>query len=388
MSFKDLGLNISLVERLNSDGILEPTEVQRLIIPRVLQGEDIVVRSQTGSGKTLAYLLPMIHKIIGSGDASERLLVLVPTRELALQVGRVCRQYSAFNVAVVYGGVEYDPQIESLLSSPKIVVATPGRLQDLVEQGVGGLSEFSNFILDEVDQMVDMGFRDAIMELAKLRAGECQTLCFSATLPDGVQEILEGVSHGMSVVSCETQPLVAQKITQSGFYVEQSMMDQLLLHLMRSKSPKKSIVFCRSKKMADRLTSILKESSIAAEAIHSDRSQAAREHILRRFVEGETTTLVATDLMARGIDVDGVSHVFNYGLPQNPEQYIHRIGRTGRAGAVGEAISLLCPDEKKVLDATCALMRQPIPITTQHPYMSSNITLALQGIAPRKKSRK
>ncbi len=388
MSFKDLGLNISLVERLNSDGILEPTEVQRLIIPRVLQGEDIVVRSQTGSGKTLAYLLPMIHKIIGSGDASERLLVLVPTRELALQVGRVCRQYSAFNVAVVYGGVEYDPQIESLLSSPKIVVATPGRLQDLVEQGVGGLSEFPNFILDEVDQMVDMGFRDAIMELAKLRAGECQTLCFSATLPDGVQEILEGVSHGMSVVSCETQPLVAQKITQSGFYVEQSMMDQLLLHLMRSKSPKKSIVFCRSKKMADRLTSILKESSIAAEAIHSDRSQAAREHILRRFVEGETTTLVATDLMARGIDVDGVSHVFNYGLPQNPEQYIHRIGRTGRAGAVGEAISLLCPDEKKVLDATCALMRQPIPITTQHPYMSSNITLALQGIAPRKKSRK
>lgn len=346
------------------------------------------MRSQTGSGKTLAYLLPMIHKIIGSGDASERLLVLVPTRELALQVGRVCRQYSAFNVAVVYGGVEYDPQIESLLSSPKIVVATPGRLQDLVEQGVGGLSEFSNFILDEVDQMVDMGFRDAIMELAKLRAGECQTLCFSATLPDGVQEILEGVSHGMSVVSCETQPLVAQKITQSGFYVEQSMMDQLLLHLMRSKSPKKSIVFCRSKKMADRLTSILKESSIAAEAIHSDRSQAAREHILRRFVEGETTTLVATDLMARGIDVDGVSHVFNYGLPQNPEQYIHRIGRTGRAGAVGEAISLLCPDEKKVLDATCALMRQPIPITTQHPYMSSNITLALQGIAPRKKSRK
>lgn len=386
MSFKDLGLSTSILCELESNGIATPTEVQRISIPRILQGENIVVRSQTGSGKTLAYLLPMIDKITAS--TKERLLVLVPTRELAQQVGRVSAQYSTLSSAVIYGGVEYASQIESFAQNPNIIIATPGRLQDLISQGVANLHEIDNFILDEVDQMVDMGFRDAINELAQLRSAKCQILCFSATLPADVREILEELSPNSSVITCEGQPLAAQRIIQSGYYVERSIMDQLLIHLIRSKSPAKSIVFCRSKKMADRLTSIIKESQFAAEAIHSDRSQAAREHILRRFIDGETKILVATDLMARGIDVDGVTHVFNYGLPQNPEQYIHRIGRTGRAGASGEAISLLCPDEKKVLDATCALMKQPIQILTNHPYVTPAVTLALQGMSSRKKARK
>ncbi len=386
MGFRDLGLDTSLIEKLQSVDILLPTEVQRLAIPKIMNGEDVVVHSQTGSGKTLAYLLPMIDKITKSQGA--KLLVLVPTRELAQQVGRVLSCYSTISFSVIYGGVEYNSQIESLSQSPNVIIATPGRLQDLISQGEVNLDGVDNFVLDEVDQMVDMGFHDAIMELAQFRGVGCQTMCFSATLPDGVSDILNTISSNISLVSCESQPLAAQKITQSGYYVEQSMMDQLLIHLIRSKSPAKSIVFCRSKKMADRLTYIIKESNIVAEAIHSDRSQAAREHILKRFVAGETSILVATDLMARGIDVDGVTHVFNYGLPQNPELYIHRIGRTGRAGASGEAISLLCPDEKKLLDATCALMRQSILISTSHPYMTPAVTLALQGIAPRKKTRK
>ncbi|MFI3247927.1 MAG: DEAD/DEAH box helicase [Rikenellaceae bacterium] len=384
--FRELGINNEVIELLNAKGIIVPTTVQQFTIPNVLKGEDVTVRSQTGSGKTLAYLLPLFQNL--SYHTASKLLVLAPTRELAQQIGRVCSEYSQTSLAVVYGGVDYDQQKEMFADDPRIIVATPGRLQDLIEQGIAKLSNLRYFLLDEVDQMVDMGFHDPIMQLAKLRDSRCQTMFFSATLPDGVVEIISSISSGCITLSCDDQPLAAQNITQSGYYVEQSMMDQLLLHIIRAKSPDKAIVFCRSKKMADRLTSILKESNFAAEAIHSDRSQAAREHILRRFTEGETKILVATDLMARGIDVDGVTRVFNFGLPQTPEQYIHRIGRTGRAGACGEAISLLCPDEKKILDATCALMRQPIPISTNHPYMTTAVTTMLSGVALRKKVRK
>ncbi len=386
MDFKDLGVENRLVESLRFNNIVEPTDIQRLVIPCILRGENIVARSQTGSGKTLAYLLPLIQRLSVSDD--EKLLILAPTRELVQQIGRVCSNHTTLSIAVIYGGVEYDSQYEALADNPQIVIATPGRLQDIIDRGVVEISRFQYFLLDEVDQMVDMGFREPIVELARLRDESSQSMFFSATLPVGVMDILKGLAQGVAVVDCDGQPLAAQKIIQSGYYVEQSMMDQLLLHLIRSKSPKKTIVFCRSKKMADRLTQILKESNFLAEAIHSDRSQAAREHILRRFTEGETSILVATDLMARGIDVDGVTHIFNYGLPQSPEQYIHRVGRTGRAGAQGEAISLICPDEKRLLDATCALMRQPIPISTNHPYMTTAVTTMLSGVTLRKKSRK
>lgn len=386
MEFSTLGISNTLQEALAKEGIEIPTEVQRLAIPSVLRGESLVVRSQTGSGKTLAYLLPLIQKL--SLNEEERALILLPTRELAQQIGRVWNNYTELSSVVIYGGVEYDDQRVKLVECPRLIIATPGRLQDLIDQGVANVDNIQYFLLDEVDQMVDMGFKEPIMELSNWRNTDSQTLCFSATLPEGVMEVLESLAKGIKVVVCEGQPLAAQKIIQSGYYCENSMMDQLLLHLLRTKSPKRSIIFCRSRKMADRLTLVLKESAFAAEAIHSDRSQAAREHILRRFTIGETTTLVATDLMARGIDVDEVTHVFNYGLPQNPEQYIHRIGRTGRAGTSGEAISILCPDEKKILDATCALMRQPIKISVNHPYMTTAVTTMLSGVKLRKKVRR
>ncbi len=368
-SFESLGVDVGLCDALRGQGIVEPTSVQDVAIPMVLRGDDLVVRSQTGSGKSLAYVLPIVQ---GDGVA----LVLVPTRELVRQVGGVFEGLGC-GVAMIYGGVDYEPQREVLASGVRVVVATPGRLLDLMEQDVTALEGLRYFVLDEVDEMVGMGFRDPIITLARRREESTQTLCFTATLGDDVRSTIEDVVGSVEVVEDKSRALAAQKIVQRAYYVENSMMDQLLLHLLRQKSPARSILFCRSRKMADRLTVVLKDSGFSAEAIHSDRSQAARDHIMRRFAEGETRLLVATDLVARGIDIEGVTHVFNFGLPLTPDQYVHRIGRTGRAGAEGEAITLLCPDEQKKLSQTCATMRQNIVVEMSHPYMTPAVTRAL-----------
>lgn len=380
--FSSLGLDARLVEGLTHQNITKPTQIQQLAIPRILRGESLAVRSQTGSGKSLAYLLPLVQLLSSDGGVGARLLILVPTRELAQQVGRVCRSLSGdVGVAVIYGGVDYELQREALSSEPEIIVATPGRLEDLIGQGaVDLLGKVSYFVLDEVDQMVDMGFREPISNLVKLRGEGAQSLCFSATLPEGVAEVVSEVVGEVDLIEDRSQPLAAQRIDQSCYFVEQSMMDHLLLHLLRTKLPTRSIIFSRSRKMADRISKMLRENDFAAEAIHSDRSQAAREYILGRFCSGETTILVATDLMARGIDVEGVTHIFNFGLPLSPDQYVHRIGRTGRAGASGEAITLLCVDEKKLLDSTCATMRQRVIVESSHPYMTPAVTRALSEV--------
>ncbi|MFI3304749.1 MAG: DEAD/DEAH box helicase [Rikenellaceae bacterium] len=387
-TFEELGVAPQFVEMLLSQTIVAPTAIQRLAIPRILGGETLVVKSQTGSGKSLAYLLPLLQCLVD--DGSRRALILLPTRELVLQVTRVVTSIiTTLPIATIYGGVEYALQRETLAAAPRLVIATPGRLEDFISQGVEGLSGFDSFVLDEVDQMVDLGFREVIERLSALRAATAQTLCFSATLSQSVKEVVESVVGQVELVEDRAAPLAAQQIVQSVYYVEQSMMDHLLLHLLRTKQPTRAILFCRSRKMADRLSELLRANSFSAEAIHSERSQAAREYILQRFHDAETTLLVATDLMARGIDVDGVSHVFNFGLPQSPDQYIHRIGRTGRAGASGEAITMLCADERKLLDATCSTMRQHIAVNYAHPYMTPAITSALsQGSKPKSKSKR
>ncbi len=392
MHFIDLSISQPLVAKLESQGILAPTMIQQLVIPAVLRDESVVAKSQTGSGKTLAYLLPLIQMLGHEGkvDCGARVLILVPTRELVQQICRVCEWLtcdSNTRCVAIYGGVGYDTQHEAMGQNPDVLVATPGRLQDLIEQGKVSLASVKRVVFDEVDQMVDMGFRDPIMTLTALCVARQQTLCFSATLPVEVTQMLNSIAGVYDVVEDKSQPLAAQQINQSAYFVEQSFMGALLLHLMRMCAPNRTIVFCRSRKMADSLNKLLLESKFSSEAIHSDRSQAAREYILQRFKDGETKVLVATDLLARGIDVMEVSHVFNFGLPQNPEQYIHRIGRTGRAGHVGEAISLLCPDEQKLLGETCAMMRQAIPVMMSHPYMTPAVTLALSGEKSRKKRR-
>lgn len=370
---KTLGLDDNLVAALTVQNITFPTQIQRLAIPRILSGESLIVKSPTGSGKSLAYLLPMLQ-ILTTRDLESQMLVLLPTRELAQQVGRVLESLgSSVSMAVIHGGVDYDLQKEVLSRNPRVIIATPGRLQDIISQDIIILNLIRYFILDEVDQMVDLGFRQPIVELSRLRVEGAQSLCFSATISELVGEVM----GEFPIIEDESLPLAAQSIEQSGYFVEQSMMEHLLLHLLRSKNPSRAIIFCRSRKMADRLAELLRASSFAAEAIHSDRSQAARDYIFARFRGGETQLLVASDIVARGIDVEGVSHIFNFGLPLTPDQYIHRIGRTGRAGASGEAITLICPDEYNLLRGICGLMRQNIPINNTHPYMTPAVTRQL-----------
>ncbi len=373
VGFAELGLCPDLVSLLISRGFVAPTDIQRLSIAKIISGGDFVVRSQTGSGKTLAYLLPILQQLNSSVD--KRVLVVVPTRELALQVAAEAEMFPAFreSIAVVYGGVDYAQQIEALNSRAKIVVATPGRLLDLVAQGVANIAgEIDFFVLDEVDQMVDMGFRDAIAEIAKYRSKSAQSLCFSATLPEGVDTLIRCIVGDYSLIECLAQSVAVQQVAQSAYFVEQSMMEHLLKYLLQKDNPERGIVFCRSKGMADKLSKQFE----GAEAFHSDRSQAAREHIMTRFRSRETTLLIATDVLARGIDVAEVTHVYNFGLPQTVEQYLHRIGRTGRAGASGTAISLLCPDEAKMLQQICANMRQSVEVVKSHPYLTPAISKA------------
>ncbi len=388
MKFEDLNISLSLVERLHNLSIDEPMPIQQLVIPAALRGENLVAISPTGSGKSLAYLLPLLTKIEGSGH---RALLLLPTRELAQQVGVLCSQLcegSALSTAVIVGGVEYAPQREVLAAEPNIIVATPGRLLDLVDQSVAQLDNIGLFVLDEVDQMVDMGFRDTIMRLSQLRAASAQTLCFSATLPEDVQGVVGELVGDVEPLRLADNPLSVASIDHFGYYVSFDMMDSLLLHLVRTEAPRQAIVFTRSRKMADRVVALLGENSIAAEAMHSDRSQAAREHIVGRFRSGETSMLVATDIMARGIDVDTVTHVFNFGLPQSAEQYIHRVGRCGRAGREGRAISLFTPEERPMVDAICRLMKRHIVIDSIHPYMTQAVSQALNPLKPAKVSAK
>ncbi len=385
MTFLELGIEPHIARSLEQLSIVEPTPIQQALLPRAIEGCSLVARSQTGSGKTLAYILPIVQAL--SQQSSARALVVAPTRELAQQIAGV---YSSIvgaddSLAVIVGGVDYAPQREILARAPRMIVATPGRLLDLIGQGIE-VAKVSHFVLDEVDQMLDLGFREPIFELAKLREDGAQSLCFSATLPPSVEELLLKVVPDSERVVLAGEKMAIEKIEQLGYYVSMAMMENLLLHLLRVEKAEHSIVFTRSRKMADRVVALLKDNNFSAEAMHSDRSQAAREHILSRFRGGETSILVATDVVARGVDIDSVTHVFNYGLPLSAEQYIHRIGRCGRAGRSGRALSLVTPDEKPMVNEICKMMRRHIIFDAAHPYLTVDVTLALDGCAKGQKS--
>ncbi|MFI3262020.1 MAG: DEAD/DEAH box helicase [Rikenellaceae bacterium] len=380
MKFEDLGINSSFTERIEKLNISQPTPIQELVISKVLNNSSIVATSQTGSGKTLAYLLPLVQLLTQKGGRG-KLLVLVPTRELAQQVGEVCAflcESTSLKHVVIYGGVEYEPQIEGLKVSD-IVIATPGRLIDILDQKVIELNDLAYFVLDEVDQMLDLGFLEPIKLLAQLRTKDTISLCFSATMTEVVKSVIAELCGNIEHLAVENQRLAVENIEQVNYFVEKSMMDSLLLHLLHKENPSQSVIFTRSRNMADRLVEVLSMNGLKAEAMHSDKSQAAREHIIARFKSLETVILVATDVIARGIDIDTITHVFNYGLPQSPEQYIHRIGRTGRAGRSGKAISLTCPTDKLLLESICKLMKQNIPTNSNHPYMTLGVMKALES---------
>ena len=387
MSFDRLGLSPELLRAVADQGYETPTPVQERAIPLVLEGRDVLAAAQTGTGKTAAFVLPILQRLQPAEDAhvptSElsrdergrpragrdtrwspiRALVLTPTRELALQVEESVRTYGArrpIRSTTIYGGVGFDPQVRSLRSGPALVVATPGRLLDHVEQRTIDLSKVEVLVLDEADRMLDMGFIQPIRRILALLPAERQNLLFSATFSEDVGRLAGSLLREPASVDVAPRNTAAELVDQLVIPVDRRRKRELLSHLVRSRRIDQTLGFTRTKHTANRLAEQLYEDGIAAAAIHGNKSQSQRVRALNDFKAGRVTVLVATDIAARGIDIESLPHVVNYELPVVASDYVHRIGRTGRAGVDGQAISLVCIDEAPLLRDIEALLRHPI----------------------------
>jgi len=367
MKFSELGLCEPLVRAVTEAGYSIPTPIQQQAIPAVLEGRDVVGIAQTGTGKTAAFALPLLHQLQRGTEAGGRpervrgerprvrpvrVLVLASTRELALQIHESFRSYGAFAAvrsAVVYGGVGMQPQIRALRDGSDIVVATPGRLLDLMQQGCASMDSLQVLVLDEADRMLDMGFLPAIRRVLQRIPKQRQTLLFSATMRPEIRELAATILRDPVNISIEPKQKTTELVEQSVCIVPQKQKTALLVQLLNRLVPQRAIVFSRTKHGADRIVRQLTKAGLTAAAIHANKSQNRRQRTLEEFRSSRPPILVATDIAARGIDVDQVSHVFNYDMPTEEETYVHRIGRSGRAGAVGEAVSLCDPEERRML---------------------------------------
>ncbi len=344
MTFEDFNFQEPLARAIKDAGFTEPSPVQQEAMPIVLKGSDIVAQAQTGTGKTAAFGLPIINMMEHNGDVE--MVVIVPTRELATQVSdelfRFARNFKT-STATVYGGSSYSRQIKHI-STAGIIVATPGRFLDLLNKGEIDINP-KYVVLDEADEMLDMGFLDDIKEIFTYFPSNRQTLLFSATMPKPIKMLAETILHEPEFVTITKKNSTNENITQLYYVVEERERDDALMRLMDFKNPVKSIVFCRTKREVDRLADYLMAQGQSAKGLHGDMEQRQREDVIRGFKRGNFETLIATDVAARGLDVQDVSHVFNYHIPFDSESYVHRIGRTGRAGKQGEAISIVTPRE-------------------------------------------
>ncbi len=375
MSFHNLQLSKAMLRVVKRAGYSEPTPIQERSIPHILNGRDIVGCAQTGTGKTAAFALPIIQLLSEQrGKRRIRALVLAPTRELAAQIdeefGKFSRN-SALKHVVVYGGVSQQPQVAALERGVDILVATPGRLLDLMRQRHIRLHQVEYFVLDEADRMLDMGFIHDVKRIIERLPKERQTMLFSATMPPTVQDLSRSILIDPIKVEANPQSTTVDKIAQSLYFVERGEKRSLLKHILRDAASEKVLVFTRTKHRANNLAKQLNRARIPAEAIHGNKSQGARTQALSRFKSGQSSVLVATDIAARGLDIDAVTHVINFDLPNLPESYVHRIGRTARAGASGSACSFCDVDERKYLNGIEEFIRQPIPVVTEHPYISA-----------------
>jgi ATP-dependent RNA helicase RhlE len=369
-NFEALGLNQSLVRALSEAGYLEPTPIQVLAIPKVIEGNDLLGIAQTGTGKTAAFSLPILHhlnaKQVESKARHPKALILAPTRELAIQIAdsiKLYGSYIAFKQTSIFGGVGQSPQVMALKRGVDVVVATPGRLLDLVNQGLCHLGQIEYFVLDEADRMLDMGFIHDVKKIVAKLPRKRQTLFFSATMPKSVSALAGDLLYKPVNVSVTAQATTVEKIDQSVIFVPQNHKQIQLVHLLSDEAVTSAIVFTRTKHKANRVSLALNKAGILSEAIHGNKSQGARQRALNAFKTGEIKALVATDIAARGIDVEAVSHVINFELPNVPEDYVHRIGRTARAGASGFAISLCAPDERSYLKSIEKLIKLSIKVT-------------------------
>jgi len=354
MLFNQLGLSAELLRAIDEKGYREATPVQQQSIPLILEGRDILAGAQTGTGKTAGFTLPMLHKLQHSqkNRRSIRALVLTPTRELAAQVGESVRDYGRhlpFRSAVIFGGVSSNTQIAKIRKGVDVVVATPGRLLDHLQQGNIDLSKIEVLVLDEADRMLDMGFIRDMKKIFKFLPKERQTLLFSATFSNDIRHLASTLLRSPTEIQVAARNQPADRVKQIVHPVDKRRKRELLSHQIGAGNWKQVLVFTRTKHGANRLAEQLSTDGLNAEAIHGNKSQAARTRALRDFKSGKVRVLVATDIAARGLDIDRLPHVVNYELPHVPEDYVHRIGRTARAGLDGHAVSLVCIDEHKLL---------------------------------------
>ncbi len=366
MLFTELGLSEPIVRAVLGKGYTEATPVQAAAIPPAVAGRDVLASAQTGTGKTAAFALPILHRLsTGTSGKKARCLVLCPTRELAGQIRDAFNAYGRhlnLRMTLIFGGVNQNPQVNDLRRGVDVIVATPGRLMDLMEQGHVDLSGVETFVLDEADRMLDMGFLPDIKRIGSKVPPTRQTMLFSATLPTEIRRLASAMMRDPAVVDIAPVKQTDALIDQCVYFVDKAGKPALLARLVNELSMFRTIAFTRTKHGADRLTQHLNRAGIKAEAIHGNKSQNARTRALANFKSGRIPVLVATDVAARGIDVTDVTHVINYDLTHEPETYMHRIGRTGRAGATGQAISFCNREEMPFLKAIERLMRKPVPV--------------------------
>jgi ATP-dependent RNA helicase RhlE len=388
MLFAELDLVPPLLQAVTDLGYHNPTPIQEQAIPHVLEGRDVLGCAQTGTGKTAAFALPILQRLMetpprGPGKRPIRVLVLAPTHELASQIGESFGEYgvhTSLRHTVIFGGVGQGNQTRALEKGVDVLVATPGRLLDLMGQGYVSLRGVEVLVLDEADRMLDMGFIPDIRRIVATLPVDRQTLLFSATLPDSILHLASGILCEPVRVSVTPPATTLESIEQSVFVVEKPDKTALLIHLLGQDEITRALVFTRTKHGADRVVRHLHRASIHAGAIHGDKSQGQREAALEDFKRGRSRVLVATDIASRGLDIDDVSHVVNFDLPNEPEVYVHRIGRTGRAGACGKALSFCAVEERDHLVAIEKLIRKRIPLEKEHPFPSRiPISIGLHG---------
>jgi ATP-dependent RNA helicase RhlE len=366
MSFADLGLKPELLRAVDEKGYSVPTPIQAQAIPAVLAGGDVLAGAQTGTGKTAAFVLPILQKLGSPAGRAPRALVLTPTRELAAQVAESARTYGRYvgiRTVVVFGGVSINPQIDALYNGCDLLVATPGRLLDLAEQGVLDLRGVQCFVLDEADRMLDMGFIPAIRRVVKLLPAQRQNLMFSATYSDDIRQLAGRILRNPVSIEVSPRNATAERVDQQVYRVSKDHKRHLLAHLIDDGNWHQVLVFTRTKHGANRLSQQLESAGIRSSAIHGNKSQGARVRALADFKANKITALVATEVAARGLDIKELPHVVNYELPNVPEDYVHRIGRTARAGGSGCAVSLVSPDETPLLKDIERMLKRVLPVT-------------------------
>lgn len=373
-NFKDLGLIEPILMALYEEGYTNPTPIQEQSIPIVLEGKDLLGCAQTGTGKTAAFTLPIIQLLSAKPvEKRKRIksLIVTPTRELAIQIAESFNAYgrhTQLNCTVIFGGVGQGPQVSSLKNGVDVLIATPGRLLDLMNQGYISLRDIEIFVLDEADRMLDMGFINDVRKLLAVLPKKRQSLFFSATMPPEIVQLANSILHHPEKVTVTPVSSTVEIIDQGVYFVDKVNKNALLVEVLKNPTIKTALVFTRTKHGADKVVQLLTKNNIIAEAIHGNKSQNARQRALSNFKDQSTRVLVATDIAARGIDVDELAHVINFDMPNIPETYVHRIGRTGRAGAEGTALSFCDFEEKAYLADIEKLIRKKVPVIEEHPY--------------------